>query len=142
MIFFEHANPQRLQALAPDFCQSLNKIDAYNQQLVYGLGPWEASVPLRHMTMAQVLHKNCFLSYDGALPIRDNKINIPLAPEFKPAFDNLKLDKYITIYSNIAESEKNRPKVKTWPTQCFVEYISRMKSRFPSVEIVQCVGGY
>ncbi|MBE8950370.1 MAG: hypothetical protein SR3Q1_07200 [Quinella sp. 3Q1] len=140
-IFFEHANAERLHALAPELCLCLDKIEAYNRENVYGLEPWKAALALRNMISAQILNKNYFhfLSCYGALPIRDKKINLPLAPEFKPIFDSFKLGKYITIYTNI-ERDEARPKVKTWPMKYLVEYVSRMKNRFPSVEIIQ-VGG-
>jgi len=51
------------------------------------------------------------LSCDGALPIRDDKVNIPLKPECKSEFDKLKLGNYITIYSDI-ERDAKRPKNK------------------------------
>lgn len=142
VILFEWANVQRLQAMAPKLWDSLVKIDIYNRQRVNSFGDWRLSIALRNMISARILHKNCyaFLSYEGALPVRDDNLNIPLAPEYKPQFDALKLDKYITIYTDIAESEKNNPKVKAWPIRNLVEYVARMKKRLPHVEIVQCGG--
>ena len=87
------------------------------------------------------MNKNLYeiMSCNGALPVRDNKVNIPLAPKYKAAFKRLRLDKYITIYSDI-ERDISSPKVKTWPLRHLVEYVSLMKKKFPSVEIVQCGG--
>ena len=104
--------------------------------------PFSTSLASRNILLSRILNKNCywFMSCDGALPIFDDKVNIPLLPEVKPAFDNLRLDKYITIYSNIKRDEVH-PKVKTWPMKYLFEYVLRMKKRFPSVEIVQCGGG-
>lgn len=142
VILFEWANVQRLQAMAPKLWNGLVKIDIYNRQRVNNFGDWRLTIALRNMISARILHKNCyaFLSYEGALPVRDDNLNIPLAPEYKPQFDALKLDKYITIYTDIAESEKNNPKVKAWPIRNLVEYVARMKKRLPYVEIVQCGG--
>ena len=122
--------------------ERLNKIEEYNRQNVFPIGPWKMSVALRNMLSSRILNKNCFwfMSCNGALPIRDDNLHIPLLPEFKPKFDELKLDKYITIYTDIAENEKDHPKVKSWPIRYFMEYIARMKKRFPDVEIVQCGG--
>ena len=141
-IFFQHVNPERLNALAPNLLQCLGKIEDHNRKFVYGLGDWKLSVALRNMIAAQVLGKNWsyFLSCNGALPIRDDKINLPLNPDFKPQFDALKLGKYITIYTNIPEREKNRPKVKTWPLRYQREFVARMKKRFPQINIVQLGG--
>ena len=141
-IFFEWVNTNRLQAMSPKFLQSLVKIDEYNKKYILGLGNWKLTVALRNMIAARILGKDCFhfLSYEGALPIRDNKIKIPLLPEYKIKFDELKLDRYITIYTDLPEKERARPKVKAWPLRYFREYIARMKKRFPDVEIVQ-VGG-
>lgn len=138
-IFFEWINPERLQAMAPDFLQRLGKINQFNQMYVHNMGPWKLTVAFRNMISAKILSKNCFrfLSYNGALPIHDDKIKIPLAPEYKAEFDKLKLDKYITIYTDLTQSERDRPKVKAWPVRCFTEYIARMRKRFPEVEIVQ-----
>lgn len=142
-IFFNSLNFQRLQDMAPNLLESLARIENYNQEHVYRLGFWRLSVALRNMTSAQILGKNWhyFLSYEGALPIRDDKINIPLNPMYKPQFDALKLDKYITIYTDIAQHERECPKVKTWPLRHLVEYVARMKKRRPDIQIVQ-VGGH
>ena len=141
-ILFDYANTQRLQEMVPDFWQVLSRIELYNQKNVHGLGPWKLTVAHRNMISAEIIGKNFFhfLSCEGALPINDDKIKIPLSPEYKSKFDELKLGKYITFYTDIDETEKTRPKVKTWPKRYFVEYISRMKKRFPSIEIVQCGG--
>ena len=143
VILFEYANPQRLEAMAPEFLKCMTQIEQYNRQHVYGLGPWKLTVAFRNMMSARILGKNYFffLSCGGALPIRDDNLHMPLNPDFKKKFNALKLDKYITIYVDINAEEKNLPKVKSWPIRCFNEYIARMKKRFPSVEIVQCGGG-
>lgn len=142
VILFEYAKPERLQAMAPKLFEATNKIEMYNRQNVYGLGPWKLTVAFRNMISSHILGKKCFwfMSCGGSLPIRDDNLYIPLNPDFQKEFDALNLKKYITIYTDIDESEKDRPKVKTWPLRYFAEYISRMKKRFPDVEIVQ-VGG-
>ena len=141
-IILDSVNVQRLKAKAPKLLMSLIKIDTYNKKYVYDLEPGGTGVALRNMLAAQILNKNCydFLACDGALPIHDDKVNIPLAPEFKSQFDALKLDKYITIYTDIHETEKAQPKVKTWQLRNLREYVSLMKRRMPDVEIVQCGG--
>ena len=140
-IGFHHVNVPRLSAMSPKLLESLSKINEYNQQNINGYSPWWM-VPFRNMALARILHKNCFefLAYDGALPIRDSKVNIPLNPAFKTQFDELKLGKYITFYTDIGEREKEKPKVKTWPIRYWYEYIARMKKRFPAVEVIQCGG--
>ena len=142
-IFFDYVNINRLNEIAPNLLQCLIKIENYNRVNIYQLGEWRLTAALRNMTAAQILGKNWhhFLAYEGALPIRDDKINIPLKPEFQPEFDALNLGRYITIYTDIDESEKNRPKVKTWPLHCHVEFVARMKKRRPDIKIVQ-VGGH
>ena len=142
VILFEYANPQRLQAMAPKLFEATNKIEMYNRQNVYGLGPWKLTVAFRNMISSRILGKNCFwfMSCNGALPIRDDNLHIPLNPDFKKEFDALKLEKYITFYNDIDEKEKDLPKVKTWPIRYYNEYIARMKKRFPDVEIVQLGG--
>ncbi len=142
VVFLDAVNVARLRAASPKLLESVIKIDEYNKKNVKDFGFWGTSVAFRNMMTARILNKSCFefLSCDGALPIRDDKIKIPLAPEVKPVFESLKLGKYITIYSNIGRDEV-RPKVKTWPMKYLVEYVSRMKKRFPSVEIIQVGGG-
>lgn len=142
VILFDWSNAQRLQDMAPKLWECLVKIDIYNRQNVHAIGDWRLAVALRNMISARILNKDCFsfLSYDGALPIRDNKINIPLVPEYKSKFDALKLEKYITIYTDITQNEKARPKVKTWSIKYYREYVSRLKKRLPQIEVVQ-VGG-
>ena len=142
-IFFEWANNKRLQAMSPKFLQCLAKIDDYNKKYILGLGNWKLTLGLRNMTSGKILGKNFFhfLSYEGTLPFHDNKIKIPLLPEYKIKFDALKLNRYITIYTDLPEKERARPKVKAWPLRYFTEYVARMKKRFPDVEIVQVGGG-
>ena len=139
-VVVEWGNAQRLQALAPKLLESAVKINEYNKSNFYEVGSPQA-VALRNMMMSHVLHKNCYwlLSCGGALPIRDDKVDIPLLPEYKPRFDNLKLDNYITIYSDI-DRNAELPKIKVWPMRHLVEYVSLMKKRFPQIEIVQCGG--
>lgn len=140
-VILEHVNFERLQIMSPALAECVSKIKNYNQKNFYDVGSPNA-VSLRNTTAARILEKNLywFLSSGGALPIRDDKVNIPLAPEFKSEFDALNLDKYITVYSDIYETERDRPKVKTWSIRCLREYVARMKKRFPHVEIVQCGG--
>lgn len=141
VVFLERVNPPRLQAMSPELFQAVIKIDEYNKQYVYGVTPWGTALVSRIILLSRILNKNryWFLSCDGALPIHDDKVEIPLKPEYQSKFDSLKLDNYITIYSNIGRTEEN-PKVKAWPIHCLVEYVARMKKRYPSVEIVQCGG--
>ena len=141
-ILLEWVNTQRLQAMAPELLKSVIKIFEYNKSNVFGRGSIGLDVAFRNMMTAKILHKSCYelLSCDGALPIYDDKVNIPLLPEYKSKFDALKLNRYITIYSDI-ERDSSTPKVKVWPMHYLHEYVARMKKRFPTVEIVQCGGG-
>ena len=137
-ISFENVNAQRLQAMSPALFESVVRIHEYNQKNVYG-----QHVAFRDMLRARILKKSCFyfLSCGGALPIRDDKISISLSPDYQSKFDALKLDKYITFYSDISNDPKSTPKNKSWPVRYLYEYVARMKKRFPAVEIVQCGGG-
>ena len=140
-VLLDILNPQRLQKLSPKLFFAANKIKEYYKANVKDFKPISFTVPLRNVAISRTLQKNFFhfLSCGGALPIRDEKINIPLAPEVEPVFESLKLGKYITIYSNIGR-DGVRPKVKTWPMKYLVEYVSRVKKNFPALEIIQ-VGG-
>ena len=141
-IRFLGLNTEHLYKVAPKLFEAMKKVDEYNKHYVYKLYNRALCIPLIHMTAAKILNKNCYtyLACDNALPIRDNKVDIPLAPEYKTAFENLLLDKYITIYSDFREAEKDRPIVKMWPIKYLVEYVSLIRKRFPGVEIVQCGG--
>ena len=130
-VLLNWVNVQRLQEMSPALLKSVIEIDKYNQK-----NPKPAM--LRNLTISRILNKNWtwFLSCGGALPIHDDKITVPLLPEFQSQFDALKLDRYITVYSDI-----NRftgvAKAKSWPIRYLVEYISRMKKRLPHIQIVQ-----
>ncbi len=139
-VILEHANGQRLQTLAPLLLQAVMKIAEYNKANIQNIGA-PGAVSLRNFAMSRVLNKNCYeiLSCDGALPIRDDKVNIPLLPEYKPEFDALKLGNYITIYSDI-ERGAARPKIKTWSMRYLVEFVALVKQYLPQIEIVQCGG--
>lgn len=140
-LVLEGANIQSLQRKSPALFESVLKIDEYTKRNVREIGCPNA-VSLRNVNASRIIGKNCywFLSCGGALPVRDDKVNIPLSSKFKSAFDKLKLDKYITIYTDIDESEREKPKNKVWPIRHLVEYVALMKKQFPSVEIVQCGG--
>ena len=140
LISLEQANIRKLQKKAPKLFDALVKVSEYNRQFNFNPNFWE-TVALHNMIAAEILNKNCysFLSCDGALPIRDDKVTIPLLTAYKPKFDALKLGRYITIYSNVGRNEA-RPKVKTWPIKYFIKYVARMKKIFPQLEIVQCGG--
>ena len=137
----EYVNDQRLQERAPALFQAVTKIKAFNIENIQKVG-YNRGAPVRFFAMSKILNKSCYdiLSCDGALPIRDNKVNIPLLPEYKSEFDKLNLGNYITIYSNIGINE-TRPKNKTWPVRYFVEYVDLIKKHFPDVKIIQCGGG-
>ena len=139
-VVFEAINAQSLQRKSPELFQSMLKIEEYNRRNTYTIGSPNA-ISLRNSAASRILGKNCFwfLSCDGALPIHDDKVNIPLLPEYKAEFERLNLGNYITIYSDI-ERDLNPPKVKTWPIRHLVEYVALMKRRFPHISIVQCGG--
>ena len=138
-----NVNFQKLSLEAPKLLEAIVKINEYNKRFVQRAAQYPLGIILKYSMSAQILNKNLyyFISCGGALPIHDDYVEIKLAPEYKQDFDNLKLGNYITIYSDIAENEKDQPKVKTWPMRYLIEYVARMKKRFPEVEIVQCGGG-
>lgn len=138
-----HANAQKLNSAAPKLFEAVAKIDEYNKRFIYRSAQDVMSIMLRQMLAARILGKNIFhfISCGGALPIHDDRVAIKLSPEYRRQFDKLKLKNYITIYTNISEKNRDRPKVKTWPIRYWHEYVARMKKRYPQVEIVQCGGG-
>ena len=141
-VMVDHFNEQVLQALAPALFQAVTKIKNYNAENAKRRISYGNAMYLRNYALSKILNKNCYeiLSCDGALPIRDDKVNIPLKPECKSEFDKLKLGNYITIYSDI-ERDAKRPKNKTWPMPYLVEFVALMKRYLPQIEIVQCGGG-
>ena len=141
-IIFDVVNEERLKIISPKLLQAALAIQNWNKQNVLNLIAIGSALPLRNVAISRVLHKNCFwfLSCGGALPIYDDKVNIPLANKFKPQFDALKLGKYITIYSNIARGNNVKLKAKAWSMKYLVEYVALVKKKFPYLEVVQ-VGG-
>ena len=140
-VIFDGANVGRLQATAPNLLRAALQIQQYNKENVLNFKPLGYSVPLRKVVMSRILQRNffVFLSCDGALPIRDERIDLKLSPAYKREFDKLKLGTYITIYSNI-HRDAIRPKTKSWPIKYLVEYVASVKKNFPALEVVQ-VGG-
>lgn len=141
-VVFDGANVERLQKAAPNLLRTVLQVQTYNEQNVLPFKPLGFAVPLRNVCMSRILHRNFFwfLSCGGALPIHDERVNIPLKPEFRRAFDKLKLGRYITIYSNIHRAAV-RLKAKTWSPKYLIEYVASVKENFPDVEVVQ-VGGH
>lgn len=142
VISAETSDKERLKAKSPALFNSFVKINAYNEKFVKPFQSSYSSYALHNYEMARVLGKNIwyFLSCAGALPIRDNvEPYIALSPGFKSRFDDLKLDKYITIYSNVRNV--NNSKLKAWSIEYLVEFVDLMKKNFPQIKIIQCGGG-
>ena len=139
-IYFDHINSQRLEAMSPALSEAVKKIQHYNENNYVYSNTRDVNASY-NMRVARILNKSCyeFLSCDGALPIRDTKVKIPLKPEYKSEFNSLNLKNYITFYNDLSEGRK--PKNKTWPIRYLSEYITLMKRQFPYIEIVQCGGG-
>ena len=139
-VFIESANVDRLQAAAPDLLESLYGISQYNK-----LTTDKYATVLRNITRAHILGTNRYtaLSCGGALPIRDNHVDIPLSPEAERRFRELGLNKnYITIGSNLGKKNNlSRHSLKEWPTAYATEYVSLLNIYLPQVEVVQIGGG-
>lgn len=140
-VIFDGANVERLQTAAPNLLRTALMIQQYNKENVLNFKPLGYSVPLRNVVMSRILQRNFFwfLSCGGALPFRDEHVEIKLSPAHRRDFDKLKLGKYITIYSNIHRAAI-RPKAKAWPMKYLVEYVALVKRNFAAFEVVQ-VGG-
>ena len=132
-------NVDRLQNKSPALMQSIVKIEVYNRKYVYGRD--FAARVLFNVARSYILGINryTFMSYNGALPIYDNKVTINLLPEWQGEFEKLGLKKYITVGSNGGNFA--RFTVKEWPTRYFVEFISLLKSKMPEIQVVQSGGG-
>ncbi len=141
-VFLEAVNGQRLQTKSPELLQALIKISEYNKRNVFCVSPWGTALATRQILLSRILNKTryWFLSCGGALPIHDDKVRIPLVPEYKIKFDALKLNRYITIYANIAERERDKPKNKAWPLPYLNEYVALVRKNFPKIAIVQVDG--
>ena len=142
MILPDSGNVERLQALSSALFESLVKIDAYNKQNIYSFGSSFLSCSLRNHVISRILRKKYiyFLSCGGALPLQEEGAYIPLSKKYANEWKKLKLNRYITIYSDI-ENDTEQPKTKTWPIQYLREYVSLMKRKFPRLKIVQVGGG-
>ena len=141
-VFLNCNNPKKLQVIAPALFQTVKKVGEYNKINVHGVGSSNV-VSLRNFAMSRILNENLYgiLSCGGVLPIRDDKVKIPLAPKYKAEFERLNLGNYITIYSDI-ERDIFPPKVKAWPIRKLVEYVALVKKFLPQIEIVQCGGSW
>lgn len=140
MIYIGSANIDKLKVYAPNFLQSLYGISAYNKN-----GTDSTAVILRNITRAHILGINRYtcLSCGGALPIRDNHVEISLTLEGERAFRELNLSKnYITIGSNTLSNKiLMRHSLKEWATASATEYISLLNIYLPQVQVVQVGGG-
>lgn len=141
-ILVDNMNNRRLEELAPALLKSLNRINDYNKK-----NPQtnDVGVILRNITRAHILGTNRYtcLSCDGALPIHDNHVDVPLTTESERQFQELNLSKsYITIGSNLKNTGTlHRHTLKEWPTPYVIEYISLLNKKFPQKQIVQIGGG-
>lgn len=139
-VVFDGANIEQLK-MSPALLNTALKVQQYNAQNIHKFKEPDFVVPIRNVCLSRILNKNFFwfVSAGGALPIRDEKVNIALKPKYRREFDALNLGRYITIYSNIGRNEE-RPKLKAWPPKYLAEYVALVKEKIPAVEVVQ-VGG-
>ncbi|MBO4779528.1 MAG: hypothetical protein J5497_02705 [Selenomonadaceae bacterium] len=139
-IMFDGANIEQLKK-SPALLNMALQVQEYNNRMVKDFKPLGFSVPLRNVCISRILHKNFFwfLSCGGILPIHDEQVEIPLSPDYQHDFNRLKLDKYITIYSNI-HRQATRRKSKSWSMKYLVEYVAAVKKNFPALKVIQ-VGG-
>lgn len=139
-VLIDSVKLDRLKSLAPSLLRSVYMIILYNKNTLD-----DTAIVLRNITRAHILGTNRYtcLSCGGALPIRDNHVEIPLTSESEHAFQKLGLSKnYITIGSNLDKKSKlERHSLKEWATSSAIEYISLLNMYFPQIEIVQIGGG-
>lgn len=138
-------NEKNLQSRAPELFQSAQKIKLHNSKGYNRLKGSSSAIVLFNIRRAHILGINRYtcLSCDGALPIYNNRVAIPLYPEGERAFQKLGLSKnYITIGSNLSkDSKEHRHSLKEWPVSHVTEYVSLLNRYIPQLEIVQIGGG-
>jgi len=82
------------------------------------------------------------LGHNGIFDLSDKRVNIPLDKNYEDAFNNLKLDKYITFNRGAAcIPGENREQTKIWPREHFDTFILEFKSKFPNIKVVQIGAG-
>ena len=143
MILIDGTNEEKLKSEVPKLFQAVQKIKLYNRSGFDRMKTIEGTV-LSNITRAHILGINRYtcLSCGGALPINDNRVEIPLLPEGERAFHELGLSKnYITIGSNMKNARFHRHIIKEWPTSYFVDYVSLLNQKLPQKQIVQIGGG-
>lgn len=143
MVLINAVNEESLKRKAAELFESVQKIKAYNRNGFDRMKNISAMV-LFNVTRAHILGINRYtcLSCGGALPIHDNRVEIPLLPDGERAFKELGLSKnYITIGSNMKNAKFHRHTLKEWPSLYFAVYVTLLNQKFPEMQIVQLGGG-
>lgn len=80
-----------------------------------------------------------YLNYTGVFDIQDQHVDIPLALNYKKAFEKMCLDQFITINYGTAVALKNSldSTAKQWPYNNFCEFVKLFKEKYPEIEVVQ-----
>ena len=108
----------------------------------YGLKPYPNIQNKLHYERAKYKGENCISAYNytGICDIMDDHVNLPLKSEYEETYRSLSLGRYLTIgYGNGMNkyNEKTRMISKQWPINNFEKLISRIKTTFPEITIIQ-----
>ena len=143
-VFLDAMNEERLKSLCPNLFNAAKKIRDYNKKQPYKQRNDTATI-LANFARAHILGTNRYTSSacNGALPIQDEHVHIPLTAEGERGFKDLNLKSpYITIGSISSQSGSvKRHFVKEWSRSHSIEYISLLNVHMPEIKIVQVGGG-
>ena len=129
----EYMEPDCLAECAPRLLAVAKKIAAFDA--LYHR-EWNAVV-LRNYALSHILGWNCYTCLGGgALPIQNRKVSLSLWPEAEPAFQRLKLGRYITVGTRGTGPDGRHP-VKEWPDAQLSGYLRLVHQAFPELSIVQ-----
>ena len=129
----DYWNEEKMCSHCPELFVAMQKVKN-NNKLYFRI---DEAVNARNYSLSHILGTDCYNCLGGgALPIKDNKVEIYLWPEYKVAFEQMELGKYITF--NVGSGGiSGRKQIKEWPHEYMGEYLEIVKNNFPDLEIVQ-----
>lgn len=139
MIQIDHIEYGRLKEVNKDFAEQMLLHEIRHKE--YGLGLFPTVQNHLHFRRVMYLGKNCYTLYDytDIFRIKDQKVNIPLRPEYTSEYQGLELGHYITFnYGNGAAGKGNKEIIsKQWPKEYFEEFAKLFKEKYPAIKLVQ-----
>lgn len=98
-----------------------------------------------HLTLIrrayQGLNAYSGFNYNGAFEIKDNKVPISLDEKWKPEFEKLGLERYLTVNFGNGDCADGSRVSKSWSKENFEKFIYYIKLKYKNIDVIQVGAG-